>query len=512
MVQHIATVAFEGVEARPVDVQAQVAPGLPAFTVVGLPDKAVSEARERVRAALTASGLALPAKRITINLAPADLPKEGSHYDLPIALGLMAAIGAIPPDALANFTVVGELGLDGSLAPVAGVLPAAVAANAQGHGLICPAACGAEAAWASPEMEIVAPRSLIQLANHLRGTQVLSRPTPKIGASQESLLDLADVRGQESAKRALEIAAAGAHNILMIGPAGSGKSMLAARLPSILPPLSPAELLEVSMIASIAGAIQDGALTAKRPFRNPHHSASMAAMVGGGLRAKPGEISLAHLGVLFLDEFPEFQPQVLDSLRQPTETGEVAIARANHRVTYPARFQLVAAMNPCRCGRAYDPGFACKRGMNARCIADYQSRLSGPLLDRVDLHIEVPAVSASDLTLPPPSEGSKEVAARVANAREIQAVRFRALGRPELRVNAEANGPILDQIASPDGAGLKLLRDAADAMRLSARGYHRVLKVARTIADLDGVETVGRPHLAEALAYRALHDRMAIAA
>lgn len=512
MVQHIATVAFEGVEARPVDVQAQVAPGLPAFNIVGLPDKAVSEAKERVRAALVASGLALPAKRITINLAPADLPKEGSHYDLPIALGLMAAIGAVPPDALANFTVVGELGLDGSLAPVAGVLPAAIAANAQEHGLICPAACGAEAAWASPDMEIIAPRSLIQLANHLRGTQVLSRPAPKIGAPQESALDLADVRGQESAKRALEIAAAGAHNMLMIGPPGSGKSMLAARLPSILPPLSPPELLEVSMVASIAGAIEDGALTSKRPFRNPHHSASMAAMVGGGLRAKPGEISLAHLGVLFLDEFPEFTPQVLDSLRQPIETGEVAISRANHRVTYPARFQLIAAMNPCRCGRAYDPGFTCKRGMNARCIADYQSRLSGPLLDRVDLHIEVPAVSAADLTLPPPLEGSKEVAARVAHARAIQIARFKALGRPELRTNAEANGPLLERIATPDAAGLKLLREAADAMHLSARGYHRVLKVARTIADLDGAETVGRPHLAEALAYRALHDRVAVAA
>jgi magnesium chelatase family protein len=512
MVQHVATVAFEGVEARPVDVQVQVAPGLPAFNLVGLADKAVSEARERVRSALIASGLALPARRITINLAPADLPKEGSHYDLPIALGLMAAIGAIPSDALAGFTVVGELGLDGSLAPVAGVLPAAVAANALGHGLICPKACGPEAAWASPDMEILAPASLIQLANHLRGTQVLARPEPKIEAQAEIPLDLRDIKGQESAKRALEIAAAGGHNILLVGPPGAGKSMLAARLPTILPPLSPAELLEVSMIASVAGTIEGGALTSRRPFRNPHHSASMAALVGGGLRARPGEVSLAHLGVLFLDEFPEFQPQVLDSLRQPIETGEVVIARANHRVTYPARFQLIAAMNPCRCGRAYDPGFACKRGPNTRCAADYQARLSGPLLDRIDLHIEVPAVSAADLVLPPPSEGSREVAARIAAARERQAARFAALGHEGLRVNAAAHGPILEEIAAPDAAGLRLLRDAADAMRLSARGYHRVLKVARTIADLDGAEIIGRPHLAEALAYRALHDRMAVAA
>src|SRR5712672_2567967 len=346
MVQRVTTVAFEGIEARAVDVQVQVAPGLPAFAIVGLPDKAVSEARERVRSALIASGLALPARRITVNLAPADLPKEGSHYDFPIALGLMAAIGAIPHDAVDGFTVLGELGLDGSIAPVAGVLPAAIGANARGQGLICPSACGPEAAWASPEMEIIAAASLIQLANHFKGSQVLSRPQPKVREADGAMLDLADIKGQESAKLALEIAAAGGHNLLMVGPPGAGKSMLAARLPSILPPLSPAELLEVSMIASIAGQLDGGALTNRRPFRAPHHSASMPALVGGGLRAKPGEISLAHHGVLFLDEFPEFQPQVLDALRQPLENGEVAIARANHRVTYPARFMLVAAMNP----------------------------------------------------------------------------------------------------------------------------------------------------------------------
>jgi len=512
MVQRVATVAFEGIEARAVDVQVQVAPGLPAFNIVGLPDKAVSEAKERVRSALIASGLALPARRITVNLAPADLPKEGSHYDLPIALGLMAAIGAISSDALAGFTVLGELGLDGSIAAVAGVLPAAIGANARGEGLICPASCGSEAAWASPEIEIIAARSLIQLANHFKGTQVLSRPEPKVREVGAALLDLADIKGQEAAKRALEVAAAGGHNLLMIGPPGAGKSMLAARLPTILPPLSPSELLEVSMIASVAGVLEGGALTNARPFRAPHHSASMPALVGGGLRARPGEISLAHHGVLFLDEFPEFAPQVLDSLRQPLESGEVAISRANHRITYPARFMLVAAMNPCRCGRAADPGFTCKRGPNTRCAADYQGRLSGPLLDRIDLHIEVPGVSASDLILPPPSEGSREVAARVARARDVQTARYAALGLDGVRTNAQASGPVLEEAAQVDGNGMKLLRDAADAMRLSARGYHRVLRVARTLADLDGADRVGRVHLAEALSYRALADEVRRAA
>src|SRR5262245_51234930 len=457
MVQRVATVAFEGIEARAVDVQVQVAPGLPAFNVVGLPDKAVSEARERVRAALVASGLALPARRITVNLAPADVPKEGSHYDLPIALGLMAAIGALPADALSGFTVLGELGLDGSIAAVAGVLPAAIGANARGEGLICPAACGPEAAWASPEMEIIAGASLIQLANHFRGTQVLARPQPKIREFDGALVDLKDIKGQESAKRALEVAAAGSHNLLMVGPPGAGKSMLAARLPTILPPLTPAELLEVSMIASVAGEIEGGALTNRRPFREPHHSASMPALVGGGLHARPGEVSLAHHGVLFLDELPEFQPHALDSLRQPLETGEVAIARANHRVTYPARFMLVAAMNPCRCGRANEPGFTCKRGPSARCAADYKMRLSGPLIDRFDLHIEVPAVTAADLILPPPTEGSREVAARVARARAIPGGRYGALGLDGVRTNAQEQGPVLEENAQLDDPGLTII-------------------------------------------------------
>jgi magnesium chelatase family protein len=424
----------------------------------------------------------------------------------------MAAIGAIPHDALAGFTVLGELALDGSIAPVAGVLPAAIGANTRGEGLICPFACGSEAAWASPEIEIIAAQSLIQLANHFKGTQVLMRPQPRVREVEEAPVDLKDIKGQESAKRALEVAAAGGHNLLMIGPPGAGKSMLAARLPTILPPLAPAELLEVSMIASVAGQIEGGALTSRRPFRAPHHSASMPALVGGGLRAKPGEVSLAHHGVLFLDEFPEFAPQALDALRQPLESGDVAIARANHRVTYPARFMLVAAMNPCRCGRASEPGFACRRGQNARCAAEYQGRLSGPLIDRIDLQIEVGAVSAADLLLPPPAEGSAEVAARVARARDLQAKRYAGLGLPNVRTNAQVPGARLEEVARPDAGGLALLRDAADAMRLSARGYHRVLRVARTLADLDGAATVGRVHVAEALSYRALADDLRRAA
>jgi len=502
MVARIATVAFQGIEVAPVDVQVQVSGGFSGITVVGLPDKAVAESRERVRAALHALGLALPPKRITVNLAPADMLKEGSHFDLPIALGLLTALDVLPVQEVGRYMALGELALDGALTPVAGVLPAALGAAERGLGLICPAVSGPEAAWAADadgRIDVLAAPTLLALINHFKGSQVLAQPQPLLAAADGPGLDLRDVKGQETAKRALEIAAAGNHNLAMIGPPGSGKSMLAARLPGLLPPLSPAEALEVSMIHSVAGLLEGGRLMRRRPFRDPHHSASLPALVGGGLRARPGEISLAHRGVLFLDELPEFARATLESLRQPLESGRAVIARANSHVTYPARVLLVAAMNPCRCGHLGDPALGCGRA--PRCGQDYLSRLSGPLLDRIDLHVDVPAVSAADLALPPPAEGTAEVAARVAAAREIQAARYAGDG---ITTNAEADGAVLERVAAPDSAGAALLAQAAERLRLSARGYHRMLRVARTLADLAGAETIGRAQIAEALTYRRL--------
>ncbi len=497
MVARAFTVAFEGVEARMVEVQCALSPGQPAFGVVGLPDKAVSEAKERVRSALSSMSIALPAKRITINLAPADLPKEGSHFDLPIALSLLAALGIIPQDEVARVVALGELSLDGRLLPVAGVLPAAMAAADDDRALLCPQGCGAEAAWVDAA-EVLAAASLDEVIGHYTGRALLSPARAGEVEAAPATRDLADVKGQERAKRALEIAAAGRHHMLLVGPPGSGKSMLAARLPGILPPLSPVEALETSMIRSLAGLMNEGGISRVRPFCEPHHTASMAAIVGGGKGARPGQISLAHNGVLFLDEFPEFPRAVLETLRQPIETGEVVVARANAHVRYPCRFLLVAAANPCRCGFMTDPARACARV--PVCGEDYLGRISGPLLDRFDLRVEVPPVAWRDLDLPASGESSAVVAARVARARKRQEARF--ADHPGLRTNAEAEGRLLEEIATPDAEGRELLARAADRFGLTARGYHRVLRVARTIADLDGSEAVCRPHVAEAISYR----------
>ncbi len=497
MVARAYTVAFEGVTARVVEVQCALAPGLPAFNLVGLPDKAVSEAKERVRAALQALSIALPSKRITINLSPADLPKEGSHFDLPIALALLAALDIIPKDEVEGMIALGELSLDGKLIPVLGALPAAMAAAEEDRALLCPKACGAEAAWVGATT-VLAAATLMEVVRHCTGQVPIQAATAGEVTVETHSRDLRDVKGQERAKRALEIAAAGRHNLLLVGTPGSGKSMLAARLPGILPPLSAVEALETSMIHSLAGLLSEGGISRQRPFREPHHTASMPAIVGGGKGAKPGEISLAHNGVLFLDEIPEFPRAVLESLRQPVETGEVVVARANAHIRYPCQFMLVAAANPCKCGYLSDPARACSKV--PLCGEDYLGRISGPLMDRFDLRVDVPPVAYTDLDLPSSGDTSATVAARVAAARAVQTQRY--ADHPDLRVNADLEGEALEEVAAPDAEGRELLTKVATKFGLSARGYHRVLRVARTIADLAGSEHVRQPHVAEAVSYR----------
>lgn len=493
----IHTVAFEGVAATKVEVQVHLSPGLPAFMIVGLPDKAVGESKERVRAAIHSLGISIPAKRIIVNLAPADLAKEGSHFDLPIAIALLVAIGVLPASEMERYYALGELSLDGRILPVAGVLPAAIEATAVSKGVICPESCGSEAAWTGNK-DILAPSSLLALINHFKGTQVLTYPSPIVVDTPCAVKDMREVRGQYTARRALEVAAAGAHNMLMVGPPGAGKSLLASCLPGILPNMDVKEMLEISMIQSVAGKLAGGSISRVRPFRDPHHSSSLAAMVGGGRRAVPGEISLAHCGVLFLDELPEFPRSILESLRQPLETGTISVARVQAHVTYPANVQLIAAMNPCRCGYIGDASRACSKA--PRCGAEYQSRLSGPLLDRIDIHIEVPAVDTLDMMSASAGESSEVIAARVAAARFVQKERYREL--ESVRTNADVSVEQLQQLAEPDMEGKALLEEATAKMKLSMRGYTRVLRVARTIADLAGSAQVKRLHVAEALSYR----------
>ena len=497
MVARAYTVAFEGVEARLVEVQCAVAAGMPSFTLVGLPDKAVSEAKERVRAALASMSIALPTKRITVNLSPADLPKEGSHFDLPIALALLAALDIVPKDEVERTVALGELSLDGRLMPVIGALPAAMAAAVEDRSLLCPKACGAEAAWVGAT-QVLAAATLAEVVRHYTGQSPITPAEAGEVLLPQGARDLREVKGQERAKRALEIAAAGRHHLLMIGSPGSGKSMLAARLPGILPPLSAAEALETSMVHSLAGLLSEGGISRARPFREPHHTASMAAIVGGGKGAKPGEVSLAHNGVLFMDEFPEFPRTVLETLRQPIETGEIMVARANAHIRYPCRFLLVAAANPCKCGYMTDPARSCTKA--PLCGEDYLGRISGPLMDRFDLRVEVPPVAYTDLDLPATGDTSATVAARVSAARAVQTARF--VGATGVRVNADMEGKLLEEVASPDTESRALLARVADRFGLTARGYHRVLRVARTIADLDGGTAVRLPHVAEAVSYR----------
>lgn len=499
MLARINTVAFNGLEILDVDLQVQISSGLPSFTIVGLPDKAVAESRERVRAALQSLGLSLPPKRITLNLAPADLLKEGSHFDLPVAMGLLAGMGIIPQEELNNYIVLGELGLDGSVIGVNGILPVAIKANRCNKGLICPAAQGSEAVWSGLQ-DIIAPDNLLALINHFKGTQTIPAPVAEKKASSQKFLDMSDVKGQESAKKALEIAAAGNHNLLMVGPPGSGKSMLAARMPSILPPLTPQEALETSMIHSIAGELKDGKLCFDRPYRDPHHSASTPALVGGGRKAQAGEISLAHNGVLFLDELPEFNRPTLEALRQPLENGYVSISRVNAHTVYPARFQLIAAMNPCRCGHLGDHNQECSRA--PKCAEEYQSKISGPLLDRIDIHIEVPAVSPWEMADVKKGETSAEILKRVIKAREIQTQRFQKMGHPELTTNSQLKGDLLEEAVSLDNDAKELLIGFAAKAQMSARAYHRTLRLARTIADLQNTPKVLKMHVAEALSVR----------
>ena len=487
-------------DATPIDVQVQLSAGLakPEFNIIGLADRAVKESAERIRNVLSALNMSLPPKRLTVNLSPADVEKTGSHFDLPILCGILCAIGVLPESELSKYVIIGEVGLNGAILKTDGVLPTSVWANQNNLGIICPGDQGTEARWAG-HTNILAPFHVLELINHFKGTQILPVPeTATITDTVRPNLDMAEVRGQHAAKRALEIAAAGGHAMLMIGPPGAGKTMLASRLPTILPEMSPTEILETSIIYSIAGQLNGKSLITTRPFRSVHHTSSAVSLAGGGADARPGEISLAHNGVLFLDELPEFSRATLEILRQPMEAGKIMIARAKRTATYPARFQLIAAMNPCPCGHLGNAALSCSRA--PRCAEAYQNKISGPLLDRIDLHVDVDAVNpwemnSADST---PVETSAQIRARVVAARERQIARQ---GIP----NAQLDGTALDTVATLSGELTEFLNTAAQQMGMSARGYNRIRRIARTIADLRGATNIEMSDLAEALSYRPIN-------
>lgn len=494
MLSKLSTVAFNGIEVQEISVEVQIASGLPNFIIVGLPDKAVAESKERIRASFFHLGLSLPQRRIIVNLAPADIQKEGAHYDLPIAMGILAALEIFDKAQLQEYIILGGLSLDALIAPVAGVLPAAIFASSTHRGLICPGKNKNEAFWAGKDVNVLAAPNLLALVNHFKGEEILvsanvSDPVPTTPDLNHHFGDMRDVRGQTVLKRVFEIAAAGKHNVLMVGPPGAGKSMIAQRIMGILPPLTPSEAIEVTMIYSIAGMLPENGLMANRPFRAPHHSSSLIALVGGGGRVKPGEISLAHRGVLFLDELPEFARPTLEALRQPLETGNITIARANQHITYPADIQLIAAMNPCRCGYYGMVEKECSRA--PKCARDYQSKISGPLLDRFDLVVYVPPVPVEDLIV---SASGK--AKEVESSADIQK---RVLAAVELKKQKQNILPKIEDLSSETQ---KFLRAAIEKMQISARGCYRIINVAQTIAYLSGEKHIASHHLAESLQYR----------